>query len=132
VAALPAWNTAAFGCIVRESVDVRSLLRTQLSGSFPAPFLSRSADSSAPIELSFGLDMSDAQFRAWQQWYVYDLNDGSLPFSMFLPWGTEQPSVRCRLLGDWSANRVRGDRWQVGGAIEIERESLPRFSGGAF
>jgi len=49
---------------------------------------------------------------------------------MFLPWGTAQPSARCRLIGDWTARRVLGDHWNVGGMLEVERESLPRFSGG--
>lgn len=129
--ALPQWNVRAFGCLIRDAAQLRSLLRTQMSASLPAPFLSRSADQAAPIELRFTLDMSVAQFASWQQWYTYDLNDGSLPFVMYLPWGTQQPRVRCRLVEAWDARRVLGDRWTVAGLMEVERESLPRFSGGA-
>jgi hypothetical protein len=129
--ALPEWNTKAFGCLLRDAVELRSLMRTQISASLPAPLVSRAADASAPVSLRFQIDMSHAEFRSWEQWFTYDLFDGSLPFVMFLPWGTQQPRVRCRLADAWSARRELGDRWSVSGVIEIERESLPRFSGGA-
>lgn len=128
--ALPQWNTKAFGCLIRDATELRSLLRTQLSASLPAPFVSRAADQSAPLSISFGLEMSDAEFKSWQQWVDYDLVDGSLPFTMFLPWGPVQPQVRCRLF-DWNARRLNQERWGVSGAMEIERASLPRWSGGA-
>ena len=129
--ALAQWKSA-FGCLIRDETAFRSLLRTALSGSLPAPFVSRTADVSAPLEVRFALEMGNAAFAAWEQWYVYDLHDGALPFQMFLPWGTAQPSIRARLLGDWSARRTPDAlRWMVNGALEIERESLPKFSGGA-
>jgi hypothetical protein len=128
---LPAWNTRAFGCLIRDQTQVRSLMRTQMSASLPAPFVSRSADQAAPLDLAFAIEMSNAEFRAWEQWFTYDLQDGSLPFTMFLPWGTQQPQVRCRLSDTWTAQRIDVSRWQVSGRIELEREFLPRFSGGA-
>lgn len=128
--ALPQWNVAAFGCLIRDEVQLRSLLRTQLSASLPAPFLSRKADMSAPVELDFSAEMTDGEFRAWEQWFTYDLYDGTLPFTMFLPWGPVQPQVRCRLVSAWQAQRLEGARWKVNGVMEIERESLPRWSGG--
>lgn len=128
--ALPTWNAAAFGCLIRDATELRSLLRTQLSGSLPAPFVSRAADSSAPVSLSFGLEMSDAAFKAWQQWFEFDLIDGSLPFTMDIPWGPIVQSVRVRLF-EWNARRITTARWGVSGAMEIERASLPRWSGGA-
>lgn len=129
--ALPAWNTRAFGCLLRDPSEFRSLLRTQLSASLPSPFLSRAADSSAPLELSFALEMTDGGFASWIQWTTYDLYDGSSAFTMYLPWGTQQPRVRARLLGAWNALRTANSTWEVSGAMEIERASLPRFSGGA-
>lgn len=129
--ALPQWNTVAFGCLIREEASVVSLMRTQLSSSLPAPFVSRRADMSAPVELSFGIHVDDAGFRAWEQWTTYDLIDSSLPFTMVLPWGTEQPQVRCRLVEPWHARRLDSLNWNVTGRMQIERESLPRFSGGA-
>lgn len=128
--ALPQWNTA-FGCLIRDATTLRSLLRTQLSASLPAPFVSRSADQSAPVELMFMLEMNEAEFRSWQQWFTYDLNEGSLPFAMWMPWGTQQVQVTCRLTADWVARHLDQMRWQVSGVMEIERASLPRFSGGA-
>lgn len=128
---LPKWNTRAFGCLLADQTQLRSLMRTQLSASLPAPFVSRSADQAAPLDLRFAIEVSDAEFRAWLQWFTYDLHDGSLAFTMFLPWGTAQPAVRCRLSENWTAQRLAGARWQIGGRMEIERESLPRFSGGA-
>jgi len=130
MAALPAWNTRVFGCLTRDSVGIESLMRTTVSGSLPAPFSSRKADTSAPVQLSFAIDVDNAGFMAWQQWVTYDLADGALSFTIYLPWGTVQPRVRARLLGDWQAVRVDSFRWQVGGMIEIERWTLPRFSGG--
>jgi hypothetical protein len=128
--AIPKWNTRAFGCLIRDQTEVRSLMRTQLSASLPAPFVSRAGDSSAPIDLRFGVEMTTAELRAFEQWFTYDLQDGSLPFTMFLPWGTQQPQVKCRLAEQWVAQRLDAQRWQVSGRMEIERESLPRFSGG--
>jgi len=58
--ALPQWNTKVFGCLIRDEVELRSLLRTQLSASLPAPFVSRSSDASAPIEVRYAIDVSDA------------------------------------------------------------------------
>ena len=127
--AVPQWNPA-FGCVVREAAQLRSLLRTHLSGSLPAPFLSRKGDTSAPVEFDIGLDMDDATFHAWEQWFSYDLFDGALPFTIFLPWGTEQPKVRVRFIAAWQAQRLEGARWSVSATLEIERESLPLFSGG--
>ena len=132
MATLPKWNVAAFGCVPRDGAGVRSLMRTQLSASLPMPMVSRKADTQAPLELVFALDMNDNGFRAWQQWVVHDLADGVLPFTVFLPWGTQQPRVRARLVGGWSATSDGAGRWRVGGVMEIERETLPRFSGGAF
>jgi hypothetical protein len=126
-----AWNEAQFGCILRDSASVASLMRTALSGSLPVPVVSRKADTSAPLEMSFGLEVSEAGWRAWQQWVTYDLADGSLPFYFFLPWGTVQPRVRARLIGSYQAVRIGGARWAISGVMQIERESLPRFSGGA-
>ena len=128
--ALPEWNVRVFGCLIRDEVQLQSLLRTQLSASMPAPFVSRAADQAAPLEVTFGIEVSEAGFRAWQQWFTYDLYDGSLAFTMFLPWGTKQPEVHCRLSSDWTAQRLDANRWHVAGAMQIERESLPRFSGG--
>ena len=128
---LPAWNDQAFGCLLRDATTLRSLMRTQLSASLPAPFVSRAADQSAPVEINFAIEMGAAQFRSWEQWFTYDLHDGSLPFTMFIPWGTQQPQVRCRLTSDWQARGMTAGRWNVSGLMEIERASLPRFSGGA-
>ena len=127
---LPAWNEQAFGCLIRESVQIASLMRTAVSATFPAPFVSRTADTSAPVELDFALEMDDGEFRAWQQWYEFDLNDGSLPFTMSLPWGTELPQVRCRLMANWEGQSIDSRRWSVRGRMQIEREGLPEFSGG--
>lgn len=129
--ALPEWNSAAFGCLIRDSNEIRSLMRTQISASLPAPLLSRSADSSAPLAMRFTLEMNEGQFRAWLQWFTYDLFEGSLPFLMSLPWGTQQPQVRCRLIDQWRAQRFNVTLWELTAGLEIERESLPRFSGGA-
>jgi hypothetical protein len=131
MAGLPSWNTPLFGCLTRDNTNVESVLRTTLSASLPEPFVSRKADTSAPVNVTFGIDVSEAGWRAWQQWYTYDLADGVLSFYLYLPWGTLQPRVRARLIGAWHASRVAGLRWQVTGLMEIERWTLPRFSGGA-
>lgn len=128
---LPTWNEGQFGCVLRDEAQFQSLLRTQLSASLPAPFLSRKADTAAPVQLTFTIQLSSKQLRAWEQWYAYDLADGSLPFTMFLAWGTTQPHLRCRLIGNWQGQRLSSLQWRISGGIEIERESLPRFSGGA-
>jgi len=130
MAALPSWDQRLFGCLTRDSCSVVSLMRTSVSASTPQPFTSRKADTSAPLELTFGIDVDDAGFRAWQQWVTYDLADGALSFTIYLPWGTLQPRVRARLLGEWVAQRT-GVRWVITGAMELERWTLPRFSGGA-
>ena len=127
---MPSWNTPLFGCLTRDNSSVSSLMRTVVSGSTPVPFVSRKGDTSAPLELTFGINVDDAGFRAWQQWVTYDLNDGALPFTIYLPWGTLQPRVRARLLGEWVAQRF-ANRWVITGVMELERWTLPRFSGGA-
>lgn len=129
--ALPKWNYVAFGCLLRDEAQMRSLMRTQLSASLPAPFMSRRADESKPVELDFAIALDDNGMRAWEQWFTYDLWDGTLPFTMFLPWGDAQPQVRCRLVDLWTAQRVNSVQWRLGGRMQIERESLPRWSGGA-
>lgn len=130
--ALPKWNTKAFGCLIRDEVQLTSLLRTQLSASLPVPFVSRYADASAPVELDFVIDMTNDEFTSWEQWFTYDLNDGALPFTMFLPWGPEQPQVTCRFIANWDAQKAEDQmRWSVSGRVQIERESLPLWSGGA-
>lgn len=127
---LPAWNDAAFGCLLRDLVQFQSLLRTTLTASLPAPFVSRKADTSAPVQVGFTIELTSRQLQAWLQWFTYDLNDGALPFTMFITWGTVQRQVRCRLVGDWQGQRLDSMRWNISAALEIERESLPRFSGG--
>jgi len=106
-------------------------MRTQVSASLPEPFASRKADTSAPVNVSFGIDVTEAGWRAWQQWFTYDLADGALSFYIYLPWGTVTPQVRARLIGQWRAQRDGGGRWQISGVMELERWTLPRFSGGA-
>ena len=129
---LPEWNTQTFGCLIRDDVAIRSLMRTTLTASLPVPVVSRTADTQAPLELDFSIELDGAAFNAWVQWTTYDLNDGALPFTMYLPWGTRQPRVRARLAGAWNARHLDTDRWVVAGVMEIERESLPRFSGGVY
>lgn len=128
---VPVWNYAQFGCLTRDNTAISSRMRTALTEVMPNPPVSRKADTSASLELGFALDVSDAGRRAWEQWVTYDLVDGSLPFSIYLPWGTEQPSVHARLVGEWESTLVPGGRWTITGAMEIERGTLPRFSGGA-
>jgi hypothetical protein len=128
---LPKWNVKEFGCLLRDDVQIASLLRTQLTASLPQPFVTRRADESAPLQLDYTIEVDDDGFRAWEQWTTYDLNDGSLPFTMFLPWGPEQPQVRCRLNGPWHAQHQDNVRWKISGAMQIEREGLPLWSGGA-
>lgn len=131
MATVAAWNTRLFGCMMRDDARARSLLRTVLSGSLPVPFVSRKGDTAAPLELDFSINVDEAGRAAWEQWFTYDLFDGTLPFTFYLPWGTGQPRVRGRLLGAWTAVRQSGGRWSISGTVEVERESLPRFSGGA-
>jgi hypothetical protein len=130
MATLPAWNYKQFGCIQRDAT-LRSLMRTVLTASLPLPMFSRKGDTAAPVMLAYTLDVDDAGMAAWEQWYAVDLFDGTLPFTMYLPWGLQQPRVRARLMGNWSATRVDLVRWNITGSMEVERESLPRFSGGA-
>jgi hypothetical protein len=130
--ALRSWNAAAFGCLTRENAHVTSRGRTALTVSLPTPTVSRKADTSACIEMEFGIDVTNAGWAAWQQWTSFDLLDCSLPFTIYIPWGEVQPQVRARLLGGWSASRIDSMRWQIGGLMEIERSSLPPFSGGAY
>lgn len=132
MAALPSWLGSQFGCILRDSAAFQSLLRTQLSGSLPMPAVSRKADTSAPVQLNFELDTDEAGFRAWEQWTTYDLFDGSLPFVIPIPWGTVTAQVHARLLDAWQAQRIDSFRWSINGLMEIDRASLPRFSGGAY
>lgn len=129
--ALPQWNTRLFGCLTRDATGIRSRTRTATSSSLPSPVVSRKADTSAPVEIAFAIDVDDAGRRAWEQWTTYDLFDSSLPFTMFLPWGTVQPRVRARLLGTWQMTRQASGRWTISGQLEIDRFTLPRFSGGA-
>lgn len=128
---LPTWNAAAFGCLTRDNCSVRSRMRTALSDSLPVPVVSRKSDTSACVEMDFAIDVPNDGWAAWQQWTTYDLVDGSLPFTIPIPWGTAQPFVTARLLGGWTAARLDSLRWQISGAFEIERATLPRFAGGA-
>jgi hypothetical protein len=125
------WRADQFGCLTRDSVSVLSLLRTQMTESLPVPMVSRKGDTSAPLELQFAIEVTEAGYRAWEQWWTYDLHDGALPFLIFIPWGTEQPRVRARIMGAWSATRLDSFRWRVNATMQIDRDSLPRFSGGA-
>ena len=127
----PAWNVQAFGCISRDGAVIRSLLRTVLTASVPMPIITRKGDTQAPLEFQFTLDLSQAQYRAWEQWTTYDLSDGALPFTIDLPWGTEVTTMRARLAQPWAAQLTVDQRWLVSGSMEIERESLPPYSGGA-
>jgi len=131
MAELPEWNAAVFGCLTRDSCSVESLMRTAVTASLPTPWVSRKADTSAPLLLAFGINVTDAALAAWMQWVTYDLADGVLSFTLELPWGTLLPTVRARLMGAWRADRD-GVRWQVSGQMELERWTLPRFSGGAY
>lgn len=131
MATLPEWNTRQFGCVMRDEAKIDSLMRTVVSASLPVPWFSRKGDTAAPLEMAFTIDVDDAGWRAWQQWVTFDLNDGSLPFTIYMPWGTKQPRVRARLLGEYEGARIDLARWKVSGVMQIERESLPRFSGGA-
>lgn len=128
--AIPAWNVAAFGCLTRDNCAVRSRMRTTLSGSQPVPQVSRTADTSASVEMDFGLDVPNTGWAAWQQWTTYDLVESSLPFTLAIPWGSVQPIVTARLLGAWRAARLDSLRWLISGTLEIDRATLPRFSGG--
>lgn len=127
---LPAWNVAAFGCLTRDNCAVRSRMRTALSDSLPGPMVSRTADTSAPVEMDFGLDVPETGWTAWQQWTTFDLVDSSLPFTLAIPWGIGQAIVTARLLGGWRAARIDSLRWLISGTLEIDRATLPRFSGG--
>lgn len=129
--ALPAWNSAAFGCLIRDASQFVSRMRTAITVGLPVPFVSRKGDTSAPVELAFGIELDEVGFDAWVQWYTYDLADGSLPFTLPLPWGTEQITARACLVAGWSAAHIAAGRWAVSGTMQIERASLPRFSGGA-
>lgn len=127
---LPEWNVKLFGCIDRDASGLTSMMRTQISSALPAPFVSKKADTSAPVELAFTIHLSDNNFRSWLQWVTYDLNEGSLPFTMFLNWGTVQPRVRCLLMDSWQAQRLNSMNWTVNGRLQIDRANLPPFSGG--
>jgi hypothetical protein len=126
------WRTDQFGCITRESAKALSMMRTALTETRPAPAVSRKADTSAPVELSFALDVTNAGAAAWQQWWTYDLNDGALPFLIFLPWGTDEVQARARIVGGWNAARIDSTRWKINGTMQIDRDTLPRYSGGAY
>lgn len=129
--AIPAWDSQLFGCLTRDNTNVESVMRTVTSASLPLPWVSRKGDTSAPLVVSFAVDMSDAGFRAFQQWFTYDLADGVLSFTLYLPWGLLQPQVRARLTSEWRAERQDAGRWLLSGTMELERWTLPRFSGGA-
>lgn len=129
--ALPQWNTNAFGCLLPEGTEFLSLMRTVCTDALPAPIVTRTGDVSAPVQFSFAIQLSDGEFRAWVQWVTYDINDGALPFTMYVPWGPDQVMVRCRLIESWVASRMNSQTWTVRGAMELERESLPLWSGGA-
>ena len=129
--ALPAWNEAAFGCLIRDAAQFRSLMRTAITSGVPMPFVSRKGDTSASVELAFGIELDEAGFESWVQWYTTDLAEGSLPFTLPLPWGTAQIVARACLVGSWSATHIAAGHWAVSGTVQIERASLPRFSGGA-
>ena len=124
------WSSSAR--LIRDSVEAMSLMRTILTTTLPQPMISRKADTSAPVELSFALDVDRAGFASWQQWWTFDLNDGALPFLMFIPWGEGQAQVRARIVGPSLATRIDSFRWSVGATMQIDRDSLPRFSGGAY
>jgi hypothetical protein len=126
-----AWRPDQFGCLLRDGASVQSLLRTALTESRPSPMVSRKADTSAPVELKFALDVTDAGMGAWEQWWAYDLHDGALPFYIFIPWGTGEQRVRARIMGGWNAQRSSSTRWKIDALMQIDRDSLPRFSGGA-
>jgi len=128
---LPNWDARLFGCLTRDNTNVESVLRTQVTANMPLPWVSRKADTSAPLQLAFAIDVDEPGWRAWQQWFTYDLADGSLSFTIYLPWGTKQPRVRARLMGGWVAVRQDDQRWLISGTMELERWTLPRFSGGA-
>lgn len=128
---LPHWDPAQLGCLTRDNTSVESAMRTAVTASLPLPWVSRKADTSAPLLLSFGIDVTQAGWTAWQQWVAYDLADGVLSFTIYLPWGTANPRVRARLMGEWRAERQDGERWVITGTMELERWTLPRFSGGA-
>jgi hypothetical protein len=132
MAAPAEWNTAQFGCLIRDSVQVLSLMRTILTANMPQPMVSRKADTSAPVEFQFGLDLDRAGFAAWSQWWTFDLNDGQLPFTMFIPWGEGEALIRARIVGPWSATRIDSMRWSLAATMQVDRDSLPRFSGGAY
>lgn len=127
---LPQWDVMNFGCIARDAATFVSLMRTALSGSLPAPFVSRTGDSSAPLELDFTIAVSEVGLGAWEQWFTYDLADGALPFTIVLPWGTASVEVRARLVSQWSAQATSSLQWLISARMQIERESLPLFSGG--
>lgn len=132
MAAPAQWNVDQFGCLIRDSVQVMSLMRTILTANQPQPMISKKADTSAPVELSFTIDVDRAGYAAWEQWWTFDLNDGALPFLMFIPWGVGQVQIRARIMGPWLATRIDSFRWSVGATMQIDRDSLPRFSGGAY
>lgn len=129
--ALPAWNPAQFGCLIRDASQFRSLMRTAITAGMPVPFVSRKGDTSAPLLFAFGIEVDEAGMAAWTQWYTFDLADGSLPFTLPLPWGAAQIIAHARLLGEWTATHVAHNAWSIAGTMEIDRASLPRFSGGA-
>jgi len=129
--ALPAWNSAAFGCLIRDASRFTSLMRTAITEGLPVPFVSRKGDTSAPVLLGFGIEVNEAGMDAWVQWYTYDLADGSLPFTLPLWWGTSEIIAHARLVGEWVATHVDHNVWSISATAQIDRASLPRFSGGA-
>lgn len=131
MAAPAVWNVAQFGCLTRDSVQALSRMRTAITNEIPVPAVSRKGDTSASVELSFAIDVDNAGFAAWHQWWTYDLFDGVLPFSMFIPWGSGSQKIRARIVGQWQAARLDSLRWQISAVMHIDRDSLPRFSGGA-
>jgi hypothetical protein len=131
MAAEAVWNEDQFGCLTRDSVRVVSFARTAMTQGLPVPMVSEKADTSAPVEMNFALDVDNAGARAFEAWWTYDLHDGALPFLIYIPWGTEQPRVRARIMGEWQASRLDSFRWKISATMQIDRDTLPRFSGGA-
>lgn len=125
------WNVEQFGCLHRDSVSALSMIRTALTEAPPTPAVSKKADTSAPVELKFAIEVTTAGALAWEQWWTYDLHDGALPFYIFIPWGTTETRARARIMGGWTATRLDSTYWRIEATMQIDRDSLPRFSGGA-
>lgn len=118
------WVPGRIGCIERDSFQLKPSTRTALTQGAVPPLVSRTGDVSAPIEAAFRTNPSDGQFRAFEQWFKVDLANGALPFAIDLWLWNKMRRVRARFQGNWRAQRVAFDSWQVAGAFEIERESI--------